>query len=93
MLLSCDTDKLSFQANVHDRVKENEDVQFYRAILSQEIDNPDVSQELLAEIIKLWVTVRGYAMTATWMETFKKKKEKTTQKSTGLRKSISGSGN
>ena len=90
---SCDTEKLSFQANVYNRVKENEDVQFYWAILSQEIDNPDDSQELLAEIIKLWVTVRRYAMTATWMETFKKKEEKTTQKSTGLRKSISGSGN
>ncbi len=84
------SDKETFMQNVHDRVADNEDVQFYWAVLSQDIDDPNHDQELLGEIIKLWVTVRGFSMTATWMEIYKKKEKKTVQKSTGLRKSISG---
>lgn len=53
-------------------ITKNEDIQFYWAILSQDINDP----ELLGEIIKLWITVRGFSITATWMEVYKKKEYK-----------------
>ena len=75
-MLTSSSDKESFKQNVHDKVTEKEDVQFYWAILSQDIDDPDHAQELLGEIIKLWVTVRGFSMTATWMKIYKRKEKK-----------------
>ena len=89
-VLSTTADKKSFKDNVHRKVVDNENVQFYWTLLSQEIDNLEHAQELLQEIVKLWVTVRGFSLTATWMECYKVKEKKTLQKSTGLRKSISG---
>ena len=44
----------------------------------------------LTEIINLWVTIRGYSIAASWMEVYKGNEKKNVQKSTGLRKSISG---
>ena len=44
----------------------------------------------LTEIVKLCVTIRGFAMVASWMEVYKNQENKNTQKSTGLRKSLSG---
>lgn len=46
--------------------------------------------KLLAEVVTLWVTIRGFSLAASWMEAYKKHKHKTTQKATGLRKPISG---
>lgn len=91
-MLTSTSDKESFKQNVHEKVTGNEDVQFYWTLLSQDIDEPDHAQELLTNIVELWVTVRGFSMTATWMEVYKRKEKKTLQKSTGLRKSISGTG-
>ena len=83
-------DRDFFTANVHEKVIQNEDVQFYWALLSQDIDSPEDAETLLGEIIKLWVTIRGFSMVASWMEVYKAEKNTTTEKSTGLRKSLSG---
>lgn len=84
------SDIKTFQSNVHDLILQNEDVQFYWTLLSQDIESPEDSYVLLGEIIKLWVTVRGFAMAASWMELYKTKEKQNTQKATGLRKSVSG---
>ena len=72
-VLSGEKDKQSFRTNVHEKVKDSEEVQFYWCLLSPDIDNHEQSQELLSEIITLWVTVRGFSLTASWMEEFKNK--------------------
>lgn len=59
--------KGSFQQSVYDKIIDNEDVQFYWVLLSQDIENSDA-----------------------WMEVYKKRENRNTQKSTGLRKSLSG---
>ena len=69
--------------NVHEKVKESEEVQFYWRLLSSNIDDHEQSQELLSEIITLWVTVRGFSLTASWMEEVKNKEN------TGLQYKIS----
>ena len=86
-----EADKASFKKSVLDVIVKNENVQFYWTLLSQDIESPENSEALLTEIIHLWVTIRGFSMAASWMEEYKKNTKKTTQKSTGLRKAISGS--
>lgn len=86
-VLKSECDKDLFKMTIHDQILKNEEIQFYWTLLSQNIVLPEDAEVLLAEIIKLWVTIRGYAIAASWMEVYKKK---TSQKSTGLRKSLSG---
>ena len=85
------SDKESFKKRVIEKVVQDEDVQFHWTLINQDIDNPEDAEALLVEIVKLWVTIRGFSLAASWMEEYKKSSKKTTQKSTGLRKSISGS--
>ena len=89
-IIKSNSDKETFKANVHDKVFKNDEVQFHWALLSQDIDSPEDAETLLQDIISLWVTVRGFSMAASWMEVYKSNEKKNTQKSTGLRKSISG---
>ena len=90
-VLASSADGESFKQDVHQRVTSNDDVQFHLSVLSQEVHDAEDAEELLNEIVALWVTVRGFSMTATWMEAYKKAEKKTVQKSTGLRKGLSGS--
>ncbi len=61
-VLTRPTDKEAFKRNVHNKISEDDDVQFYWTLLSQDIDEPKDAELLLEEIIRLWVTVRGYSI-------------------------------
>ena len=89
-MVKSNSDKETFKKNVHDKVFHNEDVHFHWTLLSQDIESPEDAESLLTEIINLWVTIRGYSIAASWMEVYKGNEKKNVQKSTGLRKSISG---
>ena len=67
----------------------DDEVQFKWTFLSIAIDSEEEAQELLHEIVQLWVTVRGFSIAASWMETYKQATKQTKQKSTGLRKHLS----
>ena len=56
--------------------------------LSQDIADEDDVLELLKEIVTKWVTMRGFALAAAWMEAFKKKEAKTTTKKSSFRKEL-----
>jgi hypothetical protein len=71
------------------RILEDEDVQFNWTLISQDLDSYEEAQELLYEIVHLWVTVRGFSIASLWMETYKQVTKQTKQKSTGLRKHLS----
>ena len=64
-------------------------IQFHWTLLSQNIQVSDSSDVLLKEIIKLWITNRGFSITGYWMELYKEKEKNTIKKSRGLRKSMS----
>lgn len=72
-----------------DTIVKDEDVQFFWAMASQDIDSEEEADELLEEIIHKWVTVRGFAIAASWIEAYKNANEQTTQKATSLRKHLS----
>ena len=66
-------------------------VRMWRTLLSRwrEWCNRTDAIELLQEIVTLWVTVRGYAITAAWMETYKAATEKAITKNPGFCKGLS----
>ena len=78
------------QQNVIEKVVGCDDVQFQWSLLSVNIENAEDEQLVIQDIVKLWVTIRGYSMVATWMEAYKQTEKANLQKSTGLRKSLSG---
>lgn len=77
---------------VQDIIKEildDEDVQFKWTLVSQDLDTYEEGQELLQEVVHLWVTIRGFSIASTWIETYKQATKQTKPKSTGLRKHLS----
>jgi len=51
-------------------------------VLTEDIDFPEEEEyHLLKEIISLWVTIRGFSLAATWLETYKQSASKNTIKS------------
>ena len=71
------------------KVLEDEDVQFSWTLISQDLHSYEETQELLYEVVHLWVTIWGFSIASTWMETYKIATKQTKQKSTGLRKHLS----
>ena len=56
---------------LHDLLTKNEDVLFYWSMASVEFDS-EQDTLILKEIIKLWITARGFAFVSGWMEKYKK---------------------
>ena len=86
-------DKETFQEEVIKKIMSDEDVQFHWCLMSQTIECDKDQQVLLKDIIMLYVVIRGFSIAAAWQEEYKELCKKNTYKSTGLRKSLSGSKN
>lgn len=78
----------SLQKSVITKIAVNEEVKWRWGLLSNCIDCESDSKELLEELIKLWVTIRGFSVTAMWMEMYKEKTKTTTAKKPSLRKGL-----
>lgn len=68
-----------FKQDVIKKIMNQEDVQWHWTLISQCIDSEEDAIELLYEIVLLWVTVRRFALAATWMETYKQMAKATTK--------------
>lgn len=80
--------KEDLQGSVIAKVVESEEVQWNWTLVSQCILCAEDSNELLREIIALWVTIRGFSIVASWMETYKRQSKRNPKKQTGLRKGL-----
>ena len=60
---------------------------FNTGVASHIIDDSD-SIELLTHIVSLWLTIRGYAISKSWMEDYKAKTASTTKTKKSLRKEL-----
>ena len=69
-------------------LNDSEDIQFYWTLVSADIHAFDDAYELLQAVIKLWVTIRGYSLTATWMEQYKRASQISSSKKKALRKDL-----
>ena len=59
-------------------VIEDSDVQFWWALVSSELDD-DLAQVILFDMVKLWITVRGFAYTSSIVDQYKQCKKATLQ--------------
>ena len=55
-------------------------------MLSTDVQDENTGQDLLREIVELWLTIRGFSVAREWMEMYKRCSSKTTKKSKPLRK-------
>ena len=56
-------------------------------MIANDLDE-DVGQELLVEIVQLWLTIRGFFTAGAFVEQYKQAAKKSTKKSTSLRKGL-----
>ena len=77
-----------FQEEIIRTVFDDNEVQWYWLLLCQDIDSKEDANELLTDIITLWVTIRGFSICAMWMEQYKQEIGKGTRKSISLRKKL-----
>ena len=69
------------------KVEQCDEVQFYWSIVA--IDMPvEVADVLLKMIIEKWITIRGFSFAKCYMELYKQRAKKITQRSKGLRKEL-----
>lgn len=73
--------------HVETAIMESEDVLFYWCLLTTIVSDSDGAL-LLERLVKLWITIRGFAFTSAWLELYKQHKRKALQKSKALRKTI-----
>ena len=66
----------------------NEDILFHWSIVSVDIDDNEIAQELLIEVLKLWVTIRGFSVAGMWNEQYKRICNEMTKGKSGLRKGL-----
>jgi len=79
----------NLKSTLQDAVGISDDVLFYWSMVSANWGEEE-SKALFAMIVELWITIRGFGFTSTWMERYKLCNKKSVQKSKGLRKTLIG---
>ena len=77
----------NFVRDVTQHSLENEDVQLHWCLVGCDWEKEE-AEALLQEVVKLWVTIRGFSYASAWVEKFKSTGTKSLQKSKGLRKKL-----
>ena len=80
-----------FKEEVTKKLCQDDDVVFQWSIVAADWDNK-AAEVLLGMMVELWVTVRGFAFARHWLEGYKQRQKKSTQKSKGVRKQLIGKG-
>ena len=65
----------------------DEDILFHWSMLSIDLDDEE-SPEVLNDIITLWINIRGFSITGSWVEQQKKVSDTATKSKPGLRKGL-----
>ncbi len=77
-----------YQEIVVEQVMSTDDIQFHWEMLSVDISD-DSSHEILRDIVKLWLNIRGFSLIGSWVE--QRKKLGKAGRKCGLRKSLKNS--
>ena len=85
---NCASEVKTVKNEVTQAMKQNEDVLFYWSIVSANWKSEEASAVLLDMIMEVWVTMRGFSYAGAFIEQYKQKNKKCTQKSKGLRKTL-----
>ena len=78
------------KGSIIDTVSADPEVEFRWTFVSLDIEDEVVGTQLLKYIVELWLTIRGYTISSSWMEKYKQVKKTSTKWSKGLRKTLQG---
>ena len=76
--------KKGFASTAYQKVVTNEDVLFFWSLLCANIEN-ELMDPLLDRIVRSYISLRGHAFAAQWIEHHKQKTKKTVDKSRSFR--------
>ena len=81
--------KIGFKDRMHAMVQQDEDVLFWWSVLCAvaEVDS-DTESALLPILVNHYVTIRGFAFAARWVEVFKQTTKKSLQRVKSLRNKL-----
>ena len=74
------TESKSRKEGIIDAAVKNEDVLSYFSTFAVDISSNQDGLELLHNIVEMWLTIHGYAITKAWMEEYKSLNQTTTKK-------------
>ena len=77
----------SSKEDIIDRICTNESIDFHWSVLAIDLSAED-STELLSEVVKLWLTVRGHSISGTWLEQYKRVAGTQSKQKSSLRKEL-----
>ena len=77
----------NFVHKITEHILNNGDVQFHRSIVACDWEEEE-TEALLQQVVKMWVTMRGFSYASAWVEKFKTASAKSLQKSKGLRRKL-----
>lgn len=66
----------------------SDDIICYWAVVTCDLDDEDLSVELLQHVIELWVTIRGFSAAGAWLEHYKQNIQRGMKGECGLRKGL-----
>ena len=69
-------------------IVEDTDIQFSWLLLCLDLDDDEMSKELLGLVVEMWITICGFSMASAWVEYYKQSKKTCTKKKQGLRKGL-----
>ena len=84
---SLSTMKMEFKEKVTESIVKDEDVLFNWLMISGEWESNE-ADILFKMIVNLWVTIRGFSFTSSWVEKYKITHRQSIQKSKGIRKQL-----
>lgn len=82
------TDHLKSKESLIQAISSDKDVLSTWNTLAVDISDENQANELLNLLIEQWITIRGFSLTATWLEQYKKASKQSTKKWKALRKEV-----
>lgn len=76
------------KAMLLESITEDNDVHLYWNIIATDISDEQETDELLTKVVETWVTIRGFAVTSSWLEQHKMSTNKTNAKGKSLRREL-----
>ena len=70
-----------------DEIVSDDDIQLHWSVISVDLDH-HAGEQLLQEIVQLWLTIRGFSTAGAFVEQYKQITKKSTKKSTSLCKGL-----
>lgn len=84
------TDHRKSKESLIQAISSDKDVLSTWNTMAVDISDENQANELLNLLIEQWITIRGFSLTATWLEQYKKASKQSTKKRKALRKEVSG---